>query len=189
MKPAPQAPPDVDLLYPLSLFCGNAGHPLPTCETVEGHAVPEPYRGLLVHRGDMTSRLEAFHDGSIVLQVLHREHTPDAYRREVVLHIESSGLPVEYGAIEICLEAFPADVRELIVEAHLPLGGLMNRYHVKYRSEPRAFIQLGPDQFMRRIFKTPTAQTFYGRSNVLLGPEGETLARIVEVLRPAEARA
>jgi len=74
------------------------------------------------------------------------------------------------------------------VEAHLPLGGLMNRYHVKYRSEPRAFIQLGPDQFMRRIFKTPAAQTFYGRSNVLLGPEGETLARIVEVLRPAEAR-
>jgi chorismate-pyruvate lyase len=190
MKPATaQAPADVDLLYPLSLFCGNAGHPLPTCETIEGEAVPEPYRGLLVHRGDMTSRLETFHRGSIVLEVLHREHTADAYRREVVLQIDSSGLPVEYGAIEICLDAFPAEVRKLIVEAHLPLGGLMNRYHVKYRSEPRAFIQLGPDQFMRRIFKTPTAQTFFGRSNVLLGAEDEILARIVEVLRPVEARA
>ena len=190
MKPAPaQAPADVDLLYPLSLFCGMAGHPLPTYETIEGPAVPEPYRGLLVHRGDMTSRLEAFHRGSIVLEVLHREHTPDAYRREVVLQIDSSGLPVEYGAIEICLDAFPEEVRKLIVEAHLPLGGLMNRYHVKYRSEPRAFIQLGPDNFMRRVFGTPAAHTFFGRSNVLLGAAGETLARIVEVLRPADARA
>ena len=73
MKPAPQAPPDVDLLYPLSLFCGNAGHPLPTCETVEGDAVPEPYCGLLVHRGDMTSRLEAFHHGSIVLEAWRQD--------------------------------------------------------------------------------------------------------------------
>jgi chorismate-pyruvate lyase len=190
MKPATaQAPADVDLLYPLSLFCGNAGHPLPTYESIDGAAVPEPYRGLLVHRGDMTSRLEAFHRGSIVLEVLHREHTADAYRREVVLQIDSSGLPVEYGAIEICLDAFPAEVRKLIVEAHLPLGGLMNRYHVKYRSEPRAFIQLGPDQFMRRIFQTPTAHRFFGRSNVLLGAQGETLARIVEVLCPADPRA
>jgi len=189
MKPAPaQAPADADLLYPLSLFCGNAGHPLPTYEAIEGPAVPEPYRKLLVHRGDMTSRLETFHGGPIVLEVLHREHTPDAYRREVVLRIDPSGLPVEYGAIEICLEAFPADLRQLIVEAHLPLGGLMNSHHVKYRSEPRAFIRLGPDRVMRRIFEVPTAQEFFGRSNVLLGAEGETLARIVEVLRPAEAR-
>ena len=65
----------------------------------------------------------------------------------------------------------------------------MNRYHVKYRSEPRAFIQLGPDNFMRRVFGTPAAHTFFGRSNVLLGAAGETLARIVEVLRPADARA
>jgi chorismate-pyruvate lyase len=190
MKPAPaQAPADVDLLYPLSLFCENAGHPLPNYDSIEGPAVPEPYRGLLVHRGDMTSRLETFHDGPIVLEVLHREHTEDAYRREVVLRIEESGLPVEYGAIEICLDAFPAELRKLIVEAHLPLGGLMNRYHLKYRSEPRAFIHLGPDQSMRRIFQTPAAREFFGRSNVLLGEEGETLARIVEVLRPSEPRA
>ena len=65
----------------------------------------------------------------------------------------------------------------------------MNRYQVNYRSEPRAFIRLGPDQFMRRIFRTPAAQSFFGRSNVLLGAAGETLARIVEVLRPADARA
>jgi chorismate-pyruvate lyase len=188
MKPATaQAPPALDLLYPLSLFCQSGGHPLPSYEAIDGADVPEPYRGLLVHRGDMTSRLEAFHGGSIVLEVLHREHTADAYRREVVLRINDGGLPVEYGAIEICLDAFPEEVRQLIVEAHLPLGGLMNRYHVNYRSEPRAFIQLGSDPVMRRIFKTPGAQIFFGRSNVLLGADGEILARIVEVLRPAEA--
>lgn len=162
---------------------------MPTYTAVEGEEVPDPYRALLVHRGDMTSRLEAFHKGAIFLEVLRREHTEDAYRREVVLRINGSSLPVEYGAIEICLPAFPREVRQLIVEAHLPLGGLMNRFQMKYRSEPRAFIRLGADPVMQRVFEAPAATEFYGRSNVLLGADGETLARIVEVLRPAEARA
>ena len=177
---------DSDILYPLSLFCQSEGHPLPSCESIEGGSVPEPYRSLLVHRGDMTSRLEAFHRDEIVLEVLHREHTPDAYRREVVLRLNDSGLPVEYGAIEICLERFPEEVRQLIIEAHLPLGGLMNKYRVEYRSEPRAFIRLGSDAAMREVFEMPGASEFFGRSNVLLGADGKTLARIVEVLRPAE---
>jgi hypothetical protein len=33
----------------------------------------------------------------------------------------------------------------------------------------------------------PGACEFYGRSNVLLGEGGRTLARIVEVLRPVES--
>ena len=49
-----------DLLYPLSLFCQNGGHPLPSYEVIDAAAMPEPYRGLLVHKGDMTSRLAAF---------------------------------------------------------------------------------------------------------------------------------
>lgn len=175
-----------DLLYPLSLFCQNGGHTLPTYEVVEGAAVPQPYRGLLVHNGDMTSRLAAFFGGDIVLEVLHTEHATAAYRREVVLHIEATGLPVEYGAIEIELEAFEGELRQLILEQHLPLGGLLNRFGVKYRSEPKGFIKLGADAVMQRVFQVPEATEFYGRSNVLLGADGRILARIVEVLRPAD---
>jgi chorismate-pyruvate lyase len=174
-----------DLLYPLSRFCQDGGHPLPECEVIDAAQVPEPYRGLLVHRGDMTSRLEAFHGGPIVLEVLHCEHTPAAYRREVVLRCESDGRPVEYGAIEIQLSVFDDPLREQIVEAHLPLGGLLNRYGVKYRSEPKAFIKLGADAVMQRVFKMPDAHEFYGRCNVLLGEGDRVLARIVEILPPA----
>jgi hypothetical protein len=177
---------ETELLYPLTLFCSNGGHALPAFEVIDGATMPEPYRGLLVHRGDMTSRLEEFHGGPVIIEVLHHEHTPDAYRREVVLHVESGGLPVEYGAIEIDLAAFDGELRRLILEEHLPLGGLLNRFHMDYRSEPRAFIRLGPDPVMQRVFGMPEADHFFGRCNRLFGADGQLLARIVEVLRPAE---
>ncbi len=175
-----------ELLYPLSRFCEDGGHALPSCEVVEGEAMPEPYRSLLVHRGDMTSRLESFHGGTIFIEVRHHEHTPEAYRREVVLRIEQTGLAVEYGAIEIELSAFEGELKKLILEEHLPLGGLLNRFAVRYRSEPRAFIRLGDDAVMQRVFETPQAHEFFGRCNVLLGENDRVLARIVEVLRPVD---
>ena len=173
-----------DLLYPLTRFCAHGGHALPACEVIEGAAMPQPYRDLLVHRGDMTSRLEAFHGGEIVIEVLHHEHTPETYLREVVLRVEATGLAVEYGAIEIDLSAFEGPLRQLILEEHLPLGGLLNRFGIRYRSEPKAFIRLGDDAVMQRVFETPRAHEFYGRCNVLLGEGDHVLARIVEVLRP-----
>jgi hypothetical protein len=177
---------ETELLYPLTLFWQTGGHPLPVYEVIEGAVMPEPYRKLLVHHGDMTSRLEKFWDGKIVLELLHCEHTPNAYRREVVLHIESTDLPVEYGAIEIDLSAFDGELRKLILEHHLPLGGLLNRFGIRYRSEPKGFIKLGADSVMQRVFRMPGAQEFYGRCNVLLGDNDRVLARIVEVLRPVE---
>ncbi|HEY3897236.1 MAG TPA: hypothetical protein VGM54_01400 [Chthoniobacter sp.] len=176
-----------ELLYPLTLFWQGRGHALPTYEGLEGSSVPEPYRSLLVHHGDMTSRLEKFWGGQIVLEVLHREHNTEAYRREVVLHIESTELPVEYGAIEINLSVFDGELRRLILEQHLPLGGLLNRFGIRYRSEPRGFLKLGPDAVMQRVFNLPYATKFYGRSNVLLGEGDCVIARIVEVVRPADS--
>lgn len=175
-----------ELLYPLTLFCENGGHALPAFEAIDGATMPRPYRDLLVHRGDMTSRLESFHGGAIVIEVLQHEPTPEAYRREVVLRIEATGLAVEYGAIEINVGAFDGELRRLILEEHLPLGGLLNRFGIRYRSEPRAFIRLGADAVMQRVFETPEAREFFGRSNVLLGDGDQVLARIVEVLRPVE---
>ena len=175
-----------DLLYPLTLFRRTGGVPLAPFEVLDGAAMPEPYHKLLVHNGDMTSRLEAFHRGAIELSVLHCENTSEAYRREVVLHVQPSGAPVEYGAIEIHLEVFSGELRQLIVEAHLPLGGLLNRFGIQYRSEPIAFIKLGPDPIMREHFKVKDAREFYGRCNVIIGADNRQLARIVELLPPSD---
>jgi chorismate-pyruvate lyase len=172
-----------DLLHPLSLFRRNGGRELPSFEVIGQADVPEPYRGLLVHNGDMTSRLEAFHRGTMVLEVLHCEQTPEAYRREVVLHVDETGRPVEYGAIEIHLEEFAEPLRAQIVQARLPLGALLNRSGLPYRSEPQAYIKLGRDAVMEEIFGAG-GESYYGRCNVLLGEADRELAHIVEVLRP-----
>jgi hypothetical protein len=176
--------PLLDLLHPLPLFFDAAGRALPKFEAVEANALPPaPYR-LLAHAGDMTSKLEEFFDNGMLLKVLQCQHTPDFYRREVLLYGEKSGLPVEYGAIEIELGAFPADLREQIVAAQLPLGGLLNRYGLRYRSAPRAFLRFSPSEWLSELFGLADPAWHYGRSNVLLNSEGVTLARIVEILRP-----
>lgn len=176
-----------DVLYPLSLFWRGEGRPMPAVEVITAAELPEPYRRLLAHNGDMTSRLEEFHGSVMTLRVLHREVTAEVCRREVLLCARQSGLPVEYGAIEICLPAFSPALRELILAGRQPLGGLLNEHRVDYRSEPRAFLRLAPDEALSGLFGAGAGGPLYGRSNRLLGGAGECLARIVEVLRPGEA--
>jgi len=173
-----------DLLYPLSHFFALSGQVLPPCEIINSDEMPEPYRALLVHQGDMTSRLEKFHSAPMTLRVLHSEAEANTYRREVLLCAGDSARPVEYGAIAIDLGQFSEPLRSLILEGHQPLGGLLNRHAVRYRSEPRAFLRLAPDPAMEAHFGLAGAHTLYGRCNVLLDDRDQVLARIVEVLRP-----
>lgn len=174
----------VDLIYPLPLFRKRDGRPLPIFEEIPGEAMPEPYKTLLVHEGDMTSRLEKFHHSPMKLRLLHVGRSTDAYQREVLLCARDSGLPVEYGAIEIHLEAFPEAISTEIVEGRVPLGGLLNRSGFAYYSRPRAFLRLLPDLTLCRLFGVEAASAFYGRCNTLLREDGLELAQIVEVLRP-----
>lgn len=177
-----------DLLHPLEHFHENGGWPLPSVDVIDGAAVPEPYRSLLVHDGDMTSRLELFHGGEMSLEVLHREEGAAVYRREVLLRVASSRLAVEYGAIEIHLAAFDPQIQKHILAGQTPLGGLLNHFGINYRSQPRAFLRLAPDERMSALFDVSGAQPLYGRSNVLLGEGVQVLAQIVEVLRPVEGQ-
>jgi hypothetical protein len=174
----------LELLHPLTIFRKRDGRPLLGFEEIDGASMPEPYRSLLVHNGDMTSRLERFHRSPMKLRVLHVERAGNEYRREVLLCAQDSGLPVEYGAIEIHLEAFPEELREQIVEGRLPLGGLLNRVGFVYGSSPRAFLRLLPDLSLSRLFGLENTFALYGRCNVLLDQSGAELAHIVEVLRP-----
>ena len=98
-----------DVLYPLSMFRLTRGIPRLKYETIEGGEVPQPYLDLLVHSGDMTSRLEEFHGGSIQVRKLSSSSDGRAYFREVVLNTVPRGKPVEYGAIEIDLANLPEE--------------------------------------------------------------------------------
>ncbi len=176
--------PTLEILHPLPLLYEAAAHPLPDFALVEPTSLPPAAHRLLVHTGDMTSKLEDFFADEIVLEVLQRDHTAEHYRREVVLHCKKSGEAVEYGAIEIELGSFEESLRAEIVHGHLPLGGLLNRHAVRYRSRPRGFLRIAPDLRLAKIFQLPAPVSLYGRTNQLLDAQDRVFANIVEVLRP-----
>lgn len=174
----------LDLLHPLTLLYETAGRALPSFDLVEPKVLPPAAHRLLVHTGDMTSKLEEFHADEMRLNVLHCDHAPDHYRREVMLYCAKTELPVEYGAIEIELAALDEPLRSEIVAGRLPLGGLLNRHGVRYRSQPRGFLRVAPDPRLAELFHLPAPVVLYGRANQLLDARNRVLAHIVEVLRP-----
>jgi chorismate-pyruvate lyase len=176
--------PALEILHPLPVLYAAAGRDMPEFERIEPSQLPPAARRLLVHSGDMTSKLEEFFRDDMALRVLQREHTPAHYRREVVLCCANGGLPVEYGAIEITLGAFTEPLQSEILAGRLPLGGLLNRHGIRYRSEPRAFLSVAPCAHLAEIFQLGAPCVLFGRSNRLLDSEERTLASIVEVLRP-----
>lgn len=173
-----------DFLHPLPALYAAAGREMPEFEIVTAAELSPVAKMLLVHSGDMTSKLEEHFADDMLLRVIQREHTPERYRREVILFGAKTGLAVEYGAIEIALDSFAEPLRSEIVAARLPLGGLLNRHAVRYRSEPHAFLRVAPCRHLAELFGLAEPVALYGRSNRLLSADGMVLARIVEVLRP-----
>jgi chorismate-pyruvate lyase len=175
---------ELNLLFPLDQFYERAALPLPLVNRVPGSHVPEPYSQLLVGSHDMTPTLEAFHGGRIEIRVIERRIETDSLARVVVLLLEDSGKPVEFGAIIIHLEHFPPEARERILEGHSPLGTILATYHVDHVSCPKAFIHIESDAMMEEALCLSGRHKLYGRRNVLLTPRNELLADIIEVLPP-----
>src|SRR5437899_12834558 len=113
---------EIKAAHPLDEFYARAGLPLPPLTQIDGEAVPEPYKSLLVHRNDMTPTLETFHRRNIHLRMLGRERKGDQYFREVVLVLDGNEEPVEFGAIKMNLDLFAPDARELILAEQRSLG-------------------------------------------------------------------
>ena len=147
------------LTHPLDEFCRLAKRPLPGIERVDGAALPEPYRSLLVHERDMTSTLGQFHGDDIGLKVLHRHNGGDAFFREVLLLANRDWRPVEYGAID---------------------------YGIGHLSRPSGFLRVECDDHIGGLFELGDRPVLFGRRNTLYDATGKRcLAEIVEILPPA----
>ena len=175
---------ELNLLFPLDQFYEHDGLPLPVANRVAGSDVPHPYGQLLVGDHDMTPTLEAFHGETIEIRVIERKLESDSLARIVVLLLEGSGKPVEFGAIIIHLEHFPPEARDRILEGHSPLGTILATFHVDHVSCPRAFISVDSDAMIEEALCLSGPHKLYGRRNVLLTPQNEVLADIVEILPP-----
>jgi len=173
------------IAYPLDDFYAQAGRALPPIEAVDGNSVPEPYKSLLVHQDDMTPTLEKFHGERIHLAVLSRQQRDDFYFREVVLLLDKTDKPVEFGAIKINLALFPSAARKEILEERRPLGTLLADYTITHTSRPKAYLRIHSDDFINASLKLDRSQWLFGRRNTLWNPEQRPLAEIVEILPPA----
>ena len=173
------------LVYPLSDFYRRNHHPLPPLEEVDGEAIPQPYKTLLVHRNDMTSTLEKFHQAKLHLRIVSRTQRGSEYFREVALQLEVTNKPVEFGAIRINLDLFPAGAQKQILGEHWPLGRILKEFNVKFSSEPRGFLRVASDRVINDVLRLTGAHILYGRRNTLSNGSGQSLAEIVEILPPA----
>ena len=178
-RPMPTFP---DLLYPLSFMRMTRKLPKLNFSELEASQIPEPYASLLVHDGDMTSRLEAYHESALSVSPLRSSNDGKSYFREVLLTSTENDQAVEYGAIEITLKHLPEEVRPLVIQAKQPLGGLLNEYRIPYSSSPRAFLKIIPDGPIVEAFGSVESDELYGRSNQITGFNGDIIARIVEIL-------
>jgi len=170
-----------DILYPLNLAYAQAGVPLPVTREISPKDIPFPYRSLLVHENDMTLTLERHFGGAVFLRTLSTVAKGSWYLRRVLLVQEYSGRPVEMGAIRIRIDGLPPRTRALILRHEIPLGRVLRDAGVDFRSQPRAFFSVVPNQEMMGVFWMREPRTLYGRqTEVFQG--GTKLGDIVEVL-------
>ena len=175
---------NLKFLYPLKLCYDAQGLTLPNCEEIDFQAIPQPYQDLLVHQTDMTGTLERYHEETIVLRVLKQISSADTVTRQVILALESQSIPVEFGAIRINLSHFGAEARELITAGDIPLGTILKEHKVAYSNNPQSYFRVFSDPVIQKALQMSDASWLFGRHNLHLDVNGDTMAEIVEILPP-----
>ena len=169
---------------PLLDFYQRGGVAPPELIPIEGDAMPEPYRRLLVHADDMTPTLEQFHGDRIHLRPITHETRGNIYCREVILEAGEANKPVEFGAIAIFLDRYPEPARELILGDSVPLGTILNDYNILHESCPQAYFQVNSDPLITEALGLVNSKSLFGRCNIHRDLNGDNIAEIVEILPP-----
>ncbi|TLD68469.1 hypothetical protein FEM03_22460 [Phragmitibacter flavus] len=171
-----------DILAPLRFFYGLASQDL-RVTFVDPGEIPPTERSLLVHESDMTPTLAEHHGTPIALDVHARSVVGSNYLvRAVILRRADDQQPVEFGAIGIHLDGFDESIRQFILEGRIPLGGLLQQYHVPHSSHPSGFFRIEIDHRLADLLGGFDGQRCYGRCNELRHPDGSPIAEVVEVL-------
>ena len=179
---SPLAQQIASLLRPLSDFYTDAGDALPEIRQIDGDAMPQPYRRLLVHATDMTPTLEAFCGDQIHLRQLKVRQDGDELYREVTLVTDHGEKHMEFGAIRIHLNRFTEAARSQILEGRVPLGTILRLHAMPHHSKPRAYFSLISEPVIAEALNISRGCRLYGRHNVLYNPADQPLAEVVEIL-------
>lgn len=146
--------------------------------------LPPMARHLLVHERDMTSTLQAFYGRSLHLRLLESQIDRDTLTRQVVLETDGHNRPVEFGAIRIHLDRFPSEPRRVVEAGQIPLGAVLEYYHLTYSCRPQSYFETIDGALADPLFGTPDRGPLYGRWNRIRGHGEHLLAEVIEVLAP-----
>jgi chorismate-pyruvate lyase len=171
-------------LSPLEEFYAGRGIAVPPVWGVAPEDIPQPGRRLLVHESDMTSTLENFYGDKLRVHVLGHRAAGNEYFREVALTLERDGRPVEFGAIKISLDLFPAEARREILREKQPLGRILALFGMNFASRPAGYLRVLSDDVIGQALGLDGPQSLYGRRNTLWDAWDRPLAEIVEILSP-----
>lgn len=186
LSPPPELEPPPRWAALLEHFYARSDSPMIALDRLEGDAVPEPYKALLVHSRDMTPTLEEFYGQKLVLRPLHRELRESAYWREVTLNLTDSSKPIEYGVIRIMLDHFPPRARRMVLDEQRPLGDILRGEAIAHFGWPQTFFAACSDARLGTVLQLPHSSRLYGRRNLLLDGARRILAEVIEVLAPVE---
>lgn len=170
-----------DVLAPLRFFYGLASQDL-RVTFVKPEELPEKARLLLVHDRDMTPRLAEHHRCEIGLDVHARSRVGNYLVRASVLRRKTDNVPVEFGAIGIHLGGFSEEAQQMIMQGHVPLGGILLRLKVPHISHPSGYFRIVIDHRLAGLLGGWEGQSLFGRCNELRHANGAALAEVVEVL-------
>jgi chorismate-pyruvate lyase len=167
---------------PSSLFAFFPGTAPPKLERVEADEVPQPYRDLLVHTVHMTVTVEKYYADAVDVQVLELSHIDNTYTRQIVLALRASGHIVQYGLVQIDLDALTAVVRDRILEGKTPLGRVLIEHDVLRHIEPAGYFRVTLNNHFQHWLRTE-ATTTYGRMGVI-HTDHRPAIRVLEILTP-----
>ncbi len=170
-------------LHELLALFPTSGPPLFQAEMVPGEAVPAPYHGLLVHEYHMTVTVEAYHGDLVDVRVLARCHEGDAYAREILLALRTTGRVVQFGIVRIHLQYCSPAVRAEILEGRTPLGRILIKHEVLRRIEPTAFLRVVPGPDMMTMFGLAESRPTFGRL-AYIHCDGKPAVELLEVMTP-----
>jgi len=155
----------------------------PSYEVIRPEAMPQPYRGLLVHEHHMTVTVEAHHGGLVDVRILARRQDGDLYARKIVLVHRATGKIVQFGIVRIDLSLTSPEVSEAIVAGDTPVGRVLIQHDVLRRIEPLTYVRLrgGPRQMAWFGQREPA--TLYGRL-AIIHCDGQPAVELLEVVAP-----
>jgi hypothetical protein len=163
-------------------------------ELIAGSEVPEPYATLLVHDHHMTAALEEHYGQNLSLELLAVRQRGEDYARKLLLRAGAGGPVALAGIMRFLLQHCGETVRREIVEGRRPLGRILVEYDVMRHVQSVAFLKVGLEGELGRLFgesasdATATRSGYtYGRLAVLFCNE-EPAVELLEIVAPTEVR-